>query len=333
MRVAVDAMGGDHAPREIVRGALDAARRFPWIERIILVGDEAAIRRDIPRLGSLPASIAIQHAGEVIGMNEPPALSVRRKRDASICRAVDLVKRGEAEAVFSAGNTGAAVAASMLKLRTLEGVDRPAIATVFPSPEKPFVLLDAGATTDCTPQQLVQFAVMGEVYSREILRVEKPVVALLSIGQEDSKGNTTTKEAFALLEQSPLNFSGNIESHDLFKGQADVVVCDGFVGNVVLKTSESVAHTVGSWLKRECRRHPVWLLGALLLSGAYRRIKRQSDPAVYGGAPLLGTNGITIVGHGSSSMRAVRNAIRVAAESVRNGVNPRIVEAIQAVGV
>jgi phosphate acyltransferase len=331
MRIAVDAMGGDYAPREIVAGTLEAARTIPGITRLYLVGDETAIRRELPSGRSFPEVVEVRHASEVVGMEESPAVAIRRKKDSSISRAVELVKNGEADAVFSAGSTGAAVAASTLKLRTLEGVDRAAIACVMPTPGTPFVLLDAGATTDCTPKILAQFAVMGSVYSQEIVGAENPRIGLLSVGTEDSKGNETTKETFKLLEKSGLNFVGNVEAHDLFEGKVDVVVCDGFVGNVVLKTSESVAHTIGRWLKEEFTRNPLRMLGALLLKPALDLIRKRSDPAMYGGAPLLGVNGICIIGHGVSNARAVCNGIRVAAEAVAHKLNLLIVDGIKKV--
>lgn len=322
-------MGGDFAPRQIVAGTVDAARKYPHITKLFLVGDEDAIRRELDAFSDVPASIEVRHASQVVGMEESPAVAIRRKKDSSISRSVDLVKSGEANAVFSAGNTGAAVAATTLKLRTLEGVDRPGIATVFPTPVKPFVLIDAGATTDCTPDILMEFAVMGMVYSREILGRKQPTIGLLSIGEEDSKGNEATKDAFKMLEKSALSFSGNVESRDIFEGKVDVVVCDGFVGNIVLKTSESVARTISHWIKEECSKNPLRLVGALLAQGAFKTIKKRSDPAAYGGAPLLGVNGICIIGHGSSSDRAVCNGIRVAAESVAHQVNHLIVDEIR----
>ncbi len=331
MRIAVDAMGGDFAPREIVAGTLDAARTIPGLSKLFLVGDEAAIRREFPSRATVPGLIEIRHASEVVGMEESPAVAIRRKKDSSISRAVELVKNGEADAVFSAGSTGATVAAATLKLRTLEGVDRAAIACVMPTPGRPFVLLDAGATTDCTPQILAQFAVMGAVYAQEILGAHNPRVGLLSVGTEDSKGNETTKEAFKLLDQSGLNFQGNVEGHDLFDGKVDVVVCDGFVGNVVLKTSESVAHTMSRWLKEEFTRNAVRKIGALLLKPAFNAIKKKSDPSMYGGAPLLGVKGICIIGHGVSNARAVCNGIRVAAEAVQHRLNQLIVDGIKKV--
>ena len=225
------------------------------------------------------------------------------------------------------------MAASQLKLRTLEGVYRPAIATVFPSPTRPFVLIDAGANTDCTPQMLVQFAVMGSVYSREILKVPNPKIGLMSVGEESAKGNAITKEAFGLLEKSGLNFVGNCEGHDLFEGQIDVVVCDGFVGNVILKTSESVAHAIGSWLKQEFKANPIRIFGSLFLVGAFKALKKKLDPKAYGGAPLLGVNGVSIIGHGSSNAFAVKNGLRASAEAVEQNINQAIVDGIKKLGI
>ncbi len=329
MRIAVDAMGGDFAPREIVAGAVRAARTLTNIKTLFLVGNQQAIEAELAKHGPTPSNIAVRHASEVVGMDESPAIAVRRKKDSSIARSVELVKTGEADAVFSAGSTGAAVASSQLRLRTLEGVTRPGIATVFPSPTKPFVLIDAGATTDCSPDILLQFAAMGTVYSRHILGVDKPKVGLMSIGEEDAKGNETTKETFGLLEKSHLNFAGNIEGHDLFEGDIDVVVCDGFVGNVILKTSESVGHAISTWLKSEFTANPIRILGALLLRGALKSFKRKIDPETYGGAPLLGVNGICYIGHGSSSSVAAFNGIRSATEALRHDINHLIVEEIK----
>lgn len=331
MRIAVDAMGGDFAPGEIVAGTLAAARKYSAIQTLFLVGNEQAIKDELSRAGDLPPSIKIVPATEVVGMDEPPAIAIRRKKDSSIGKAVDLVKSGEADAVFSAGNTGAAVAATTLKLRTLEGVERPAIATVMPTSAHPFVLLDAGANTDCTPTMLVQFAIMGMMYSQEILGRPDPVLGLLNIGGEAAKGNETTKETFRLLKKTGLNFFGNVEGSDLFEGKVDVVVCDGFVGNVVLKTCESVASAMGRWLKTEFTRNPLRILGAMLLQSGLKEIKAKSDPAVYGGAPLLGANGVCIIGHGSSSAFAVSNAIGVAGEWVRHNLNHLISDRIKQV--
>ncbi len=325
-------MGGDYAPREIVAGTVRAARTLKGISKLYLVGDETAIRRELASLGDVPPIIEIRHASEVVAMDESPATAIRRKKDSSISRSVDMVKAGEADAVFSAGSTGAAVAASQLKLRTLDGVDRAAIACVMPTPVKPFVLLDAGATTDCTPENLIQFAVMGSVYSREIVGQPNPEVGLLSVGTEDSKGNETTKETFRLLEKSGLNFKGNVEGHDLYEGHIDVVVCDGFVGNVVLKTSESAAHAIGRWLKMELTKNALRMFGAMLVKPGLESLKQRADPSAYGGAPLLGVNGITIIGHGVSNAEAVCNGIRVAGESVSHRLNNLIVEGVRKLG-
>lgn len=318
-------MGGDFAPVALVEGSVRAARELDTISSLILVGDEPRLKAELARFGEVSPKISIHHCTEVIAMGESPATAVRRKKDSSINRAVDLVKEGQADAVFSAGSTGAQVASSQLKLRTLDGIQRPAIAAVFPSPVKPFVLLDAGANTDCSPEMLLQFAVMGMVYSREVLGVTNPCVGLMSIGEEDAKGNATTKEAFGLMEASGLNFAGNIEGHDLFEGEVDVVVCDGFVGNVVLKTSESVARAIGIWLKREFLANPLRIMGAICLKGAVRSLKAKLDPSQYGGAPLLGVRGVSIIGHGSSNAMAVFNGIRSSATALKQDINHLIV--------
>ena len=252
MRISIDAMGGDFAPQEIVAGTLQAAEKLQGLEKLFLVGDETAIKAELAKhKGTVPSCIEIVHCTEVVGMGESPVVAIRRKKDSSIVRSVMLVKEGLADAVFSAGNTGAAVATATLKLRTLKGVARPAIATLLPTPEKPFLLLDAGANPDSTPEMIQQYAVMGSIYSREILGVENPSVGLLSIGEEAAKGNETTKKTFGLLEKTPVNFIGNVESRDLYGGKVSVAVCDGFVGNVVLKTSEAVASMISGWLKKD----------------------------------------------------------------------------------
>ncbi len=324
-------MGGDFAPSALVEGSVRAAQELPSLDELILVGDETRLKAELQHWGPTPSKIRILHCTEVVEMGESPATAVRRKKDSSINRATDLVKEGKADAIFSAGSTGAQVASSQLKLRTLEGIQRPAIATVFPSPEKPFVLLDAGANTDCTPEMLLQFAVMGAVYSREILKVPNPRIGLMSIGEEDAKGNATTKETFGFLEKSGLNFAGNIEGHDLFEGEVDVVVCDGFVGNVVLKTAESVAHAIGVWLKAEFTANPLRIMGAVCLRGAVRSLKRKLDPSQYGGAPLLGVRGVSIIGHGSSNATAVFNGIRASSEAVKQDINHLIVDELKKV--
>ncbi|MCC5847343.1 MAG: phosphate acyltransferase PlsX [Verrucomicrobia bacterium] len=326
MRIAVDAMGGDHAPGEIVAGCVDAVRQFPSVTRLILVGDQDLIRQELDKHGDTPDKIEIRHASEVVEMGESPAMALRRKKDSSIGRAIELVKNGEADAVFSAGNTGAAVAGATLKLRTLKGVDRPAIATVLPTQKHPFVLLDSGANTDCTAQMLCQFAVMGDVYAREILGVPSPKVGLLSIGEEDAKGNDLTKQTFRILQASHLNFTGNVESHDIFEGKVDVAICDGFVGNVVLKTGEAVARAMRKWFRDEFTATLPRKLGAAMLKPAFNAIKAKSDPETSGGAPLLGANGLVFIGHGSSSRHAVFNAIKTIRDSFQHDINHHIID-------
>jgi len=324
MRIAVDAMGGDHAPREIVAGVVKGARELEGIDCIYLVGDEAKVRAELDSINGVPPFIEIVHASEVIGMDESPLSAVRTKKDASINRAVELVKKGEADAVFSAGSTGAAVTAATLKLGRIKGISRPAIATVFPTPVTPFVLVDAGATPDCDGKVIAQFGLMGSIYAESILGVESPRIGTLSIGEEDAKGNDSSKEAFRILDSSKLNFLGNVESRDLFAGKVDVAACDGFVGNVVLKTSEAVAKTMRSWFREEFTRTPLRKIGALMLKGALKEIKAKSDPEAYGGAYLLGVNGTVIIGHGSSSAKAVRNAMQVAVNGTKHRINDRI---------
>ena len=332
MRIAIDAMGGDHAPRETVRGAVEAAKGLSSVKRIVLVGDETSVKRELDACGNVPGSIEILHASEVVGMEETPAQAIRRKKDSSVGRAVDLVKSGDVDAVVSAGNTGAVVVAATLKLRTLEGVARPAIAAVMPTRRGPLVLVDAGANLDCDANLLLQFAVMGSVYSDTVVHVPSPVVGLLSIGGEASKGNEMTKETHVRLMDSQLNFRGNVEGHDIFEGETDVVVCDGFVGNIVLKTSESVALAIAHWMKREFKQTPIRMLGAALLGGAFKSMKNKMDPEMYGGAPLLGANGVCIITHGASSSKAIYHATRVASESVHNHLNDRIVEGVAKTG-
>lgn len=322
MRISIDAMGGDFAPAEIVAGTLQAAKTLKGIDTLFLVGDETAIKAELSKQkGPIPSCIEVIHASEVVGMGESPAVAIRRKKDSSIARSVELVKDGKADAVFSAGNTGAAVAAATLKLRTLQGVARPAIAAILPTPDKPFVLLDAGANPDSTPEMIQQYAVMGSIYSREILGVDNPSVGLLSIGEEAAKGNENTKKTFGLLENTPVNFVGNVESRDLYGGKVSVAVCDGFVGNVVLKTSEAVASMIAGWLKTMFKQNIIRILGYFLSRGVFKEMRSHSDPSSHGGAPLLGANGIVIIGHGSSNAFAVFNGIRVASEAIDHDLN------------
>jgi glycerol-3-phosphate acyltransferase PlsX len=263
-------------------------------------------------------------------MSESAVDGVRRKKDSSISRAVDLVKHGHADAVVSAGHTGAAVAATTIKLRTLEGVDRPGIAALLPTETNLCVLIDAGANTDARPEHMLQYAIMGAVFSRYVLGYENPAIGLMSIGGEDVKGSEFTKEIFKLLRSSGLNFRGNIEGHDLFQNPVEVVLCDGFTGNVVLKSCEATAEAVFHWLKNEIKRSPIRMAGAYLMQGAFRNLKKRTNYEEYGGSPLLGVDGICIIAHGSSSPKAIKNAIRVALESIKTRINPHIVEELAA---
>ncbi len=333
MKIAVDAMGGDYAPREVVAGCVEASEKLNSVGGIILVGDEQAIKRELGCYSGVSSKIEIRHASEVVSMDETPAGAVRKKKDSSIGRAVDLVKAGEADAVVSAGNTGAAVVACTLKLRLLEGVIRPAIAAVLPTEKNPFVLIDAGANIDCSSRLLAQFGVMGALYSRMILNRNDPVAGLLSIGGEETKGNETTREAYKLLDQSGINFRGNVEGHDLFRGETDVVICDGFVGNIVLKTAESSVGALGHWLKEEFRSSVMSRIGAAFLWKSLKKMKKKADPQTYGGAPLLGVGGVCIITHGSSKAPAIFHAVRVASESIHCNINDLMVEKLKETGL
>lgn len=329
MKIALDAMGGDFGPPNLVAGAVVALSSYPRIEKLYLVGDTPRIEAELKTHGCNDGRIEIVHSTQVVEMTDGAVDSVRRKKDSSISRAVDLVKNGDAEAIVSAGHTGAAVAATTIKLRTLPGIDRPGIAAVIPSETNIFVLIDAGANSDPRPEHLAQYAIMGAVYSRHVLGYENPSIGLMSIGGEDLKGSDLTKEVFKLLKQSQLNFRGNIEGHDLFEHPVEVVVCDGFVGNVILKTCESVGGAIFTWLKHELVKSKIRMAGAYLAQNAFRAIKKKVNYEEYGGSPLLGVNGICIIAHGASTPLAIKNALRVAAESIEHEVNPHIIEEVR----
>ncbi len=322
-------MGGDFAPKNIVEGAVQALKDFPAIAKLYMTGDEERVSAELKRLGCNDRRIHLVHTTQVVEMSDSAIDSVRRKRDSSISRAVDLVKHGDADAVVSAGHTGAAVAATTIKLRTLPGVDRPGIAATLPTETNVSVLMDAGANIDAKPIHMVQYAIMGAVYSRHVLGYENPSIGLMSIGSEDAKGSDFTKEVFKLLRPSGLNFRGNVEGHDVFENPVEVVLTDGFTGNVVLKTAEAIAGAIFHWLKSELKKSPIRMGGALIAKGAFKAIKDKTNYECYGGSPLLGVNGICIIAHGSSTPLAIRNAIRVACESVRHQINPHIIEEIK----
>src|SRR5271170_3619192 len=328
MRIAVDVMGGDHGCGVVISGAKLALEANQKISRLYLVGDQAAIHAALPARGFRDHRVKIIHTTEVVEMDDKPAAALRRKKDSSIARAAELVSEGKADALVSLGNTAGIFAAATFKVGRIPGVDRGCIATVIPRQGNEFVLLDAGANVECKPAHLAQFAVMGNVYSREVLKRKNPRVGILSNGTEDSKGNELTLEAFKLCKQLDLNFIGNVEGHDLFKDHVDVVVCDGFVGNIVLKTSESLAVAMFSMLKRELTKNTKRQLGALLAKDAFQAIRRRMDPEVYGGAPLLGFNGLVFKAHASARERAVTSAIRVTVQTVKNHVNEIIAREI-----
>jgi len=337
IRIALDAMGGDNAPGEIVRGGVEAAVGLEDV-KVLLVGVKEQIDAELAKYpkevaaATKKGTLEVIHAPDVAEMDESPVTAVRKKKDCSINVAMRLVKEGRADAFVSAGNSGAVATSAILNLGRIKGVQRPAIATILPTriPRRPLLLLDAGANMDCHADWLVQFAIMGSVYSQGVLKRTKPLVGLLSIGTEDCKGNEMTKETFRLLKEvKDIDFRGNVEGHDIFQGQTDVVVCDGFVGNVVLKTSESLAHAVSYFLKRECFRGIFRVLGAILLKGAFKSLKAQLDPDIYGGAPLLGVPGAVIITHGSSSHKAIYYAVKAGVNAARNDVSGLISSRIE----
>jgi glycerol-3-phosphate acyltransferase PlsX len=330
MRIAVDVMGGDHGCGVVIAGVKRALEDNKSLSAIYLVGNKDMIHAALPPRGFRDHRVRVIHASEVVEMDDKPVVALRKKKDSSVGRAAELVSRGEADALISLGNTGGLFAAATFKIGRIPGVDRGCISAVIPRQGNEFVLLDAGANIECKPLHLAQFAVMGNVYSREILKRKNPRVGVLSIGTEDSKGNELTLEAFRLCKKLDLNFIGNIEGHDLFKDHVDVVICDGFVGNIVLKTSESLAVAMFSMLKRELTQNAKRQIGAFLAKEAFRAIRRRMDPEVYGGAPLLGFNSVVMKAHGSARERAVASAIRVTSETIKNQINQMIANDIAA---
>ncbi len=321
MKIAVDAMGGDFGHCVLLDGAIQAARK--WEVEIFLVGDQDLINLELGNHNLQGLKIYVKHAPEVIEMDES-ASAFRKKRGSSIRVATELVKRGEADAVISAGNTGAAMASAKILLGSLKGVERPAIATILPTIKGIALLLDAGANVDCKPHHLFQFAVMGSIYSKDILGIENPKVGLLNIGEEESKGNVLTKETFKRLKNGGLNFIGNVEGKDLYSGKVDVVVCDGFTGNIALKISESVAEMISKYFQQEIPKKFLWKLGYLMMKPCFKNFKKMVDYDEYGGAPLLGINGVCIICHGRSGAKAIKNAIRVTTDFIQRKVNNHI---------
>lgn len=321
MIIAVDAMGGDYAPAEIVKGAAQGSK-LCGVD-VVLVGDEAQIRPHLPSGLSKSGRITIHHTSEAIGMDEHAA-AVRTKRDASVVVAASLVKEGAADAMVSVGNTAAAMAVATLRLGRIAGIDRPAIAAFVPSVTGATILLDAGAVVDCSVENLKQFALMGSIYAEKVLSKERPRIGLLSVGEEKSKGSEVIKSAHEELAAMPINFIGNVEGRDLFSGAADVIVADGFAGNVALKTAEGMAEYIKKMIKDELRKRPLACIPIALLTPFLKGLKSKVDYSEYGGAPLLGLNGVCIIGHGRSRARAVASAVRAATEAVNGGVVPAI---------
>ncbi len=322
-------MGGDGAPRVEVEGAVEAVRDARGV-RVVLVGENERLRAELSRLGRSPDErIGIEPATERIEMGEDPARQVKRKKGASISIATRLLKEGHAQGLVSAGNTGAVVASTLLTLGRIKGVRRPAIATFLPTPTGGAIILDVGANSDCIPADLLQFGIMGEIYARRVLGRTEPKVGLLNIGEESSKGNKLVQSAYPLLAESGLNFVGNVEGRDIFAGGADVVVCDGFVGNVVLKFSESVIHLITTLIRDQIGDDIRNRLGALLMKPVFRSLSQQLDYAEYGGAPLLGVDGVVTIAHGSSTPKAIKNAILVAARFAHERINDFIESELQ----
>src|SRR5882762_520960 len=328
MRIAVDVMGGDHGCGVVIEGAKRALQADKKISALYLVGNKADIHAALPQGGFRDHRVRVVHATEVLTMEDKPAAAVRKKKDCSIARAVELVHDHKADAVVSVGNTGGIFAAATFKLGRIAGLDRGGIATVIPTPDNEFVLLDSGANIECKPLHLAHFAVMGSIYSREILGYKNPRVGILSVGTEETKGNELTLAAYKLCKQLDLNFIGNVEGRDLFESRVDVVVCDGFVGNVVLKTCESMAMGIFTMLRRELKANLGRKLGALLAQNAFRTIRKRMDPEAYGGAPLLGFNGPVMKAHGSARERAIASALRVTTETLQHRLNQLIAQEV-----
>jgi phosphate acyltransferase len=328
IKIAIDAMGGDSAPHAEVQGAVQAAQEYQV--GVVLVGIEERIKEELRKYRTQNLPIEIVHASEIITMNEPVSTAVRKKKDSSLRVAAKLVREGRAAGIVSAGNTGACMAVIKLVAGSLSAVDRPALAAILPTAKgRPAILVDVGANVDCKPNHLVQFAIMGEIFSRTILGNLRPRIGLLSIGEEDIKGNELTKEVFGLLKTAPLNFVGNVEGREVFKGETDVIVCDGFIGNVALKVSEGLTEMIMLLLKKDLASHVSSQIGALLSRKAYQSFKARVDYSEYGGALLLGIKGVAIICHGRSTAKAIKNAIRVAHECCINRVNERIEDGIK----
>jgi len=328
MRIGLDAMGGDNAPECTVSGAVMAAEEFGY--EVTLIGDEHIIKKELRDIEYPKDKIKTIHATQVIGMDEPAALSVRKKRDASIVKGLEFLKKGAFDAFVSAGNTGAVVCAATLSLRLLPGVDRPGIGIVLPTLGKSTFVIDVGANIDPKPLHFLQYGIMGDAYAKRILGRPNPTIGLLNIGEESSKGTGCIREAHMMLSESKLDFIGNVEPKEVYEGKADVVVCDGFVGNVFLKVTEGFAGGAGELIRRELRKSNfIVKFGVLLALPAFKALKKEIDSSEYGGAPLMGVDGSVIISHGSANDVAIKNSIRAAADAISQKMNTHIVEELQ----
>jgi glycerol-3-phosphate acyltransferase PlsX len=326
MRIVLDAMGGDHAPEVVVEGGVMAAREY-GIE-VVLVGPQEVVRAELAKHDTAGLSLPVVHASQVIEMTDKPSMAAREKKDSSMVVGMNLVKNGEADAFTTAGNSGGALAAALFRLGRIKGIKRPALSTVFPTRKGLCFISDVGANTDCRPLYLLQFGIMASVYAEQVMGIPNPRVGIVSNGEEEGKGNILVKEAFKLLKKSHLNFIGNVEGKDIPAGLADVVVTDGFSGNIVIKLSEGVASLLMEIMEEEIKKRPVAVLGTLLAKGALREVKSRLDYSDYGGAPLLGVDGVVIVGHGRSNAKAIKNMVRVGKEAVEKGMLEAIKEGI-----
>jgi len=327
MKIAVDAMGGDFAPRAIVEGAVLASKKFGM--KVVLVGDEDQVGKELTKHPTSKLPIYIHHAPHVVAMHDSPSAVIRKMKDTSIKVAIDLAKEGQVDGVVSAGNSGAAMALAMVLFRKLEGVERPAIATVHPTPKGHSVLIDSGGNVDCKPSHLVQFAIMGDAYAKYILGKGEPRVGVLSNGEEEGKGNELTREVHDILSETPINYVGYIEGRDLNSGRVDVIVCDGFVGNVALKISEGLWETIHGILKWEARDNIRAKVAYFLMGRAMRRLEKKMDYSEVGGAPLLGVNGNCVICHGSSGGKAIMNAVRLASNLSKNRLNEHLTQELK----
>jgi len=328
LKIVVDAMGGDYAPKNVIEGVVSAVKELKGT--IVLVGREQEVKKELARYDYPASQIEIIHAPEVVGMDEPATASIRKKKNSSISIGVNLLKDHSYSAFVSAGNTGAVVCASTVFLGMMPGVERPGIGLILPTLKSFTFLIDIGANTDPKPQHLFQYAIMANIYAQHVLNIKNPVIGLLNIGEEEAKGTDFVKETHKLMSERVTGFMGNIEANEIFSGKCDCIICDGFVGNVVIKVSESLVESAGALLKREIKKSPIALLGAFLMKSRLMHIKKHADYSEYGSAPLLGVNGLVMISHGRSNPKAIKNAIKAAMREVEHNVMARITEEVSA---